>query len=210
MRGRPHTIQPLVQSINESTPGARIVFIATEHDDEVLGALSGFKTLVMQRANVGDYAKKINFGYHATKEPLLFTGACDIKFHPGWFEAAVAELSPSVHVVGTNDLGHGDTMTGQHSTHTLVTRFYADNFGTIDERGKILHEGYIHEHTDNELVETAQARGMYSWSYDAKVEHLHPAWGKAKWDTMYHQNNERMAQSSVLFEERRKLWTTGQ
>jgi hypothetical protein len=46
-------------------------------------------------------------------------------------------------------------MAGRHSTHSLVTRDYVERFGTIDEAGVVLHEGYPHEFVDDEFVQTA-------------------------------------------------------
>lgn len=155
----------------------------------------------------GDYARKINTGLRSSTEPLLFLGADDLLFHPGWLDAAKAKLAPGVGVVGTNDLGSPRVIAGDHATHSLVTRDYADRFGTIDEPGKILHEGYPHEFVDDELVETAKHRGAWAFAADAHVEHLHPSWGKAAPDRMYGQQRRRMAAGRPIYNERRRLWT---
>ncbi len=209
MLGREWTVEPMIESVKETTPGANVVFVCTYGDSEVLKTVRKSKAnaILVKPRKVGDYAHKINVGYQNTTEPLLFTGACDINFHPGWFELATELLQGDIGVVGTNDLGLDRSMNGQHSTHTLVTRKYADQYGTIDEPGKILHEGYVHEYCDDELVQTAELRGKWAWAQRSIVEHMHPAWGKGVWDDSYNRWTDRMEASEALFKERSKLWT---
>lgn len=152
----------------------------------------------------GDYASKINAGYRASTEPWLFTGADDLHFHAGWLVNAL-RCRPS-QVIGTNDLGNERVISGRHSTHTLVARTYADNYGTVDERNKVLHEGYPHEFVDDELVATAKWRGVWAFAADAVVEHLHPDYGKAPYDEMYRAQGERMAVGRKTFRKRQRLW----
>ncbi len=209
MLGREWTVGPMIASVQEATPGANLLFVCTYGDSSVLRSVRKAKAnfIILPPRKIGDYAHKINVGYKRTTEPLLFTGACDINFYPGWFESATELLMGDIGVVGTNDLGLDRSMNGQHSTHTLVTRKYADIYGTIDEPGKILHEGYVHEYCDDELVQTAKMRGKWAWSERAIVEHMHPAWGKGVWDESYDRWPARMEFSEDLFRERSKLWT---
>ena len=39
------------------------------------------------------------FDAHETDEPLIFQGADDLRFYPGWLEAAKAKLAPGIGVV---------------------------------------------------------------------------------------------------------------
>lgn len=209
MLGRAHTIAPLVESITTTTPGAVIVFICTTGDQAVIDTATATGATVLQMAPRvrGDYASKINHGYRSTTAPLLFTGACDLRFHPGWFAAAAAQLTDGIGVVGTNDLGNRRVTSGRHATHSLVTRAYADQFGTIDHPGAILHEGYVHELCDDELVGTARHRKAFAMALDSHVEHLHPDWGKADYDAMYRAQKSRLTESRALYAKRRRLWT---
>ncbi|OHV42191.1 hypothetical protein BBK14_11255 [Parafrankia soli] len=209
MLGRPHRVAPLLASIHQATPGAEVLFVLTPTDTAVLAAVraAGTRhiTVPYQR---GDYARKINAGYRESDRPLLFLGADDLHFHPGWHQAATAELRDwAVGVVGTNDLGSERVMKGEHATHSLVTRTYADEHGTIDQPGAILHEGYWHEWVDDELVGTAMHRGAWAFAADAHVEHLHPSYGKAPRDSQYLAQRRRMRHSRPLYETRRALWT---
>lgn len=208
MLGRAHRVEPLLGSIH-ATCAARVLFCCTEGDGDVIAAVdaAGAERLTFPPRRVGDYAAKINRGYRHTSESLVFLGACDLHFHPGWFEAATARLGDRVGVVGTNDLGSPRVMRGEHATHSLVTRDYADRFGTIDQPGEILHEGYVHELVDDELVGTAKHRRAWAFADDSHVEHLHPHWGKAATDDSYEGQRHRMEESRRLYRRRRRMWT---
>ena len=209
MLGRPHTIGPLVDSIRDTTPSAHIIFGCSPGDVEVIGHLMsyGLDHFLVPGPGRGDYARKINAGYRLTDEPLLFTAACDLRFHAGWFEAATRRLTAGIGVVGTNDLGSKRVMAGLHATHSLITRAYVDDFGTIDQRGQVMHEGYLHEFVDDELVQTAMSRNAWAFAGDSHVEHLHPAWGKADSDDLYEQTPYRMRMGRKLYRQREHLWT---
>lgn len=209
---RPHRVAPLLESIEAATPEPhRVLFVASPEDEVELRALeqAGADRLVTTwpGGTRGDYARKINAGYQATEEPLLFLAADDLHFHPGWLERACERLGdPAVGVVGTNDLGNPRVLAGKTATHSLVTRAYIDERGTVDEQGKVLHEGYPHEYVDTEFVETAKRRGAWAFAADSIVEHLHPHWGKAPTDELYDAHAERMAAGAQLYRRRRRLW----
>lgn len=210
MLGRPHRVEALLESLAAVTENYRVLFLLTPGDTDVIGAVenAGGDWVGVEHRPRGDYARKINAGYRATTEPLLFLAADDLRFHPFWLERASSLLAdPRVGVVGTNDLGNRRVMRGDHATHALVRRSYVDVHGTIDEPGKILHEGYAHEYVDDELVGTAKHRGAWAFAPDSVVEHLHPQWGKAPNDPMYDAQTERMRVSRHLFIRRRRLWT---
>lgn len=209
MLGRVHRIHPLLESIHAATPRARVIFGCTPSDRAVIETLNraGQENFSVPRRDAGDYARKINTGYRATIEPLIFLGADDLHFHPGWLDKALDKLEPGIGVVGTNDLGSPRVTSGEHSTHSLVTRAYADRYGTLDQPGEILFEGYVHEYVDDELVGTAKSRAAYAFAMDSHVEHLHPNYGKAPYDPLYGRQGMRMRKSRRLFNQRRVLWT---
>jgi hypothetical protein len=208
MLGRPHRVAPLLASIDATTAGCRVLFCLTKGDTAVLREVDRHhreRMLFEPRAR-GDYAVKINTGARATDQPLIFTGADDLTFLDGWYEAATAELAPGIGVVGTNDLGSPRVMAGDHSTHSLVTREYMTRYGTIDEPGKIYHEGYLHEWVDDELIETAKYRGAFRMALGSHAEHLHWNWGKGPLDALYSQQQRRIRLGRPVFEQRRRLW----
>lgn len=202
MLGRAQRVRPLVESIRTTTPTARVLFLTTPTDSEVRTTIDA---LGCERVDVdyapGDYSRKIHVGYQHTTERLLFTGAVDLLFHPGWFDACVRRLNPGIGVVGTNDLTNKRTIRGRHSTHSLVTRDYAD-LGTIDGQPGPLFQGYHHSFCDDELVATARKRGAWIHATDAKVEHLHPMARKVPDDEIYELGRSHFEEDRQLFKER--------
>lgn len=209
---RPERVRGLLDSVAASiveTP-VRCLFIASAHDDAELRALgehAAEHVVVPWPWGPGDYARKINHGYAVTDEPWMFLAADDLRFRPGWADATLAVARKSgARVIGTNDLGNPQVIAGRHSTHTLVARSYVDKLGTIDEPGKVLHEGYSHNFVDDELVGTAKSRGEWRFAKRAVVEHLHPSWGKGAVDPTYQLGRAGFDEDHALFMERRALW----
>ena len=207
---RPHRASIVVDSLRASSPETRVVFIASPEDHAQHDAVTatGADLLVLDEPpGRGDYARKINAGIKQTSEPLLFMGADDLLFHNGWLPAALAQLAEGVGVVGTNDLHNRRVMRGDHATHLLFTRAYVETFGTIDEPGKLLHEGYPHEWCDDECVQTARARNAWAFAADSHVEHLHPNYGGRPADDLDAPHARRMRDGQRIFMRRRRLWT---
>lgn len=201
---RPQNVEPLVRSIHETTPDPwRAVFICdpTDFPQQHAAYDAGCDVMLIP----GNYAQKINAGVRVSDEPLIFLGADDLRFHPSWLEAATAKLTDGIGVVGTNDLGNPRVIAGHHATHSLVTREYAER-GTIDEPGKLLHEGYPHEFVDDEFIATARKRNAFAMAPDSIVEHLHPHWGKGPTDALYEAHRQRMRAGARIFRRRRLLW----
>lgn len=203
---RPHRVRPVLEAFHETTPGCRVLFIPDPGDSAERYVIAEHEAEELPVE--GNYAQKVNAAVRATDEPLIFLGADDIQPHSGWLEAAKAKLTDGIGVVGTNDLCNPRTATGELSTHSLVTRWYAD-LGTIDEGDKLLHEGYLHEYVDDELLGTARHRRAYAHAPDSVVEHFHPYCGKAPMDDLYAGQGARMRQSRSLYDQRRPLWEDG-
>lgn len=154
-----------------------------------------------------DWARKINYGYEETDEEFLLLGATDLRFHPDWDVAALSVAAQSgAGVIGTNDMGNSTVMRGLHSTHPLVRRAYIDEHGTIDEPGKVLHEGYAHQWVDTELVETAKVRGGWAFAAHSRVEHLHPFWRKGRMDSTYKKALSTADEDHRYYAQRQRLW----
>lgn len=208
MLGRPHRVEPLLESITKATPEPhRVMFVCTPKDSAIEAVeAAGHIPLLVERERCGDYARKIQAGIEATAEPLIFTGADDLDFHPGWLPAAASKITDRIGVVGTNDLCNRRVIRGEHATHFLVARWYVEQ-GTIDQPGLLFHHGYAHEFVDDELVGTAKHRKAWASAADSIVEHLHPMVGKAPMDVLYAQQATRIKGSRPLFERRKRLWT---
>lgn len=226
---RPQNADPLVASLRETTD-ALIVFLISRKDGREARAVrmaqaryAGVEAeIVGWRQGHGDYAKKINHGIRITDEPWIFQAGDDIRFHPGWIDAALAAardptlrpqprqgvLAPA-RVIGTNDLCNPRVMSGRHSVHNLVHRSYVEEHGTIDEPGKLLHEGYRHNFCDDELIATARRRGEFVFARKAVVEHLHPLHTKGEMDRTYRLGQAGFDVDRRLHAMRRRLWAGG-
>jgi glycosyltransferase involved in cell wall biosynthesis len=205
---RPQNVAPLIASVEAATSEAhRLVFVVNDDDEAELEALTaaGADHVVVGPAR-RSYACKINDGFNATTEPVVFSAADDVRFHAGWFKAAAGLLGDGVEVVGTNDSCNMRTVLGFHSTHTLFTRGYIERCGTIDEPGKVLCEKYKHDYCDDEFIETAKARGVYAHAFDSIVEHLHPMVNKAADDDTYRLGRRWSPNGHSVYKTRRHLW----
>lgn len=197
---RPHNVVQLLDSIEQATPGARTLFICDHGDVAEIEAVSADGRAHLDICT-GGYAAKINRGIAITAEPLVFLGADDLRFHPGWLEAATRLLDPA-EVVGVNDLLPRRRV---HTTHFLVSRGYAAR-GTIDGHPGVLSEAYEHNFVDDELIATAKRRGIYAYAEDAHVEHLHPMGGQVRIDETYRRGFDAMRRDRRVFQSRRALW----
>lgn len=205
---RPHRVAPLTESIRTGTRTPhRIVFCVSPHDQPTRAEVekAGAEWMIVDGPHPGDYARKINEAYKATDEPLLFLAADDLAFHRNWDVNAMRCLKPGVGVVGTNDLGNPRVQSGEHATHSLVTREYADQ-GLIDGPG-LLFEGYHHNFCDDELIGTAKTRSAWAFAPDSIVEHLHPFWDKGEHDGVYARGLSKFHQDQRKFARRQLLWT---
>lgn len=201
--GRPQNVGPLLDSIQAATPGARTLFICDWGDAEEIAAVEFDPRSDLDIAS-GNYAAKINRGIRLTIEPLIFLGADDLHFHPGWFEATKAKLGEA-DVIGTQDLCNQRTIRGEHATHFLVTREYATR-GQFDGSPGLLCEDYAHNAVDDELLGTATKRNAYAFADDAIVEHHHPYNGTAPSDATYEKGSASIRADRKLFRQRRLLW----
>lgn len=206
---RPHRVAPLLDSIERATPEAHVLFLCdpddTAEQEAIVAARRGRRLRIEMQAPGGNYAHKINEGVRLSTEPLIFMGADDLEYHPGWFAAACGLLDRAS-VIGTNDLCSPRVRRGDHATHSMLTREYAGR-GTIDNPEWVLHEHYPHEYVDDEFVGTARYRGEFAFCAAAVVEHLHPDVGKAPTDELYDARPVRMRKGLRIYRRRRKLWT---
>lgn len=202
---RPQNVSKLVASFRATTSSkdAVLYFVAQASDAAEVEAIrrAGFEPILVDDAN-RSWAKKINRGFEQTTEPWLLLGADDLRFRSGWVDVVRKLLRVHRGVIGTNDLGNGSTIRGTSSTHPLVRRKYAEICGTIDQRNKIVHEGYDHNFPDTELSLTAKQRGVYIHCVRCIIEHMHPAWGKSSSDATYRRGQSSFRQDGALFSAR--------
>jgi hypothetical protein len=66
----------------------------------------------------------------------------------------------------------------------------------------VAHVGYRHWFVDDEIVSAAKQRGVWAMAINSVVEHLHPAWGKAKNDEVYTLGQSFAEQDKATFKAR--------
>jgi hypothetical protein len=198
---RPQNAAPFMATLRATTGIATVYAVANPDDAETIKAWDEAGATVLYADGVS-FAAKVNAGYQQTTEPWLFITGDDVRFHPGWLDHAQAAAGDH-DVVGTNDLGNPRVIRGEHATHMLVRRRYADETGASwDGPGSVCHEGYRHWFVDDELVTAARLRGTFAFAPGSIVEHLHPLWGKAESDEVYDLGQESQKTDRDLFQKR--------
>lgn len=209
--GRADRIAAVVANVHEATTVPhRVVLIVEEDDGDSIAAAAALDAQLLVNTRTRNYAGACNTAYHQLDGDHLFAGADDLRFHPGWAEAALKRMqsNPWTLVAGTNDLINPYVAQGLHATHYLVDRRYLDEEGgTVDGGpGSFFHEGYDHNFTDTELVGTAKARARFLPCLESVVEHLHHGAGKSQHDATYALADAHFGDDSALYDERRPLW----
>lgn len=201
---RPGNVAPLLDSIERSTPEQhRVLFVCDPGDTAEQDAIAREGGWMVSPG--GSYAAKVHAGVEATDEALIFVGADDLRFHPGWFPAARARMVDGVHVVGVNDRVRRRHRP-LHATHFLMTREYAE-LPAIDGRPGPLCELYHHSFVDDELIATATHRRMYAYAPEAVVEHRHWMNLTAPDDDIYRLGRQHFQSDRAIFRARQHLWT---
>jgi len=219
--GRPQHAEPFMASLRASTGLARAYALCSPDDGETIQAWHkvGAEVILGDAEWVGEdegqpvartFAEKVNLGCRQTSEPWLLLVGSDVRFHPGWLDHAQAVAGDRFHVIGTNDLGNPRVTSGEHATHLLIRRSYVDEVGASwDGPGVVAHEGYRHNFVDDELVAAAKQRGVWAMALGAKVEHMHPFWGKAEDDEVYKLGQSYFEEDRALFVERLSKFAEG-
>lgn len=203
---RPQNAQPFMDSIAGSYDAddwdLQVTSIANTDDVETGTAwYEAGAHLVYTDKQPGSFAQKVNVGYESTQREWLFLVGDDVRFHQGWLEAALQHGEHAV--IGTNDLGNGSVIAGQHATHMFIRRDFVDECGSSwDGPGVVAHEGYRHCYVDDEIVYRAKQCGEWIAALDSVVEHLHPAWGKAPGDDTYNLGGSFMGADGETFRAR--------
>jgi hypothetical protein len=208
--GRPFRTAAFVEGCARGATGPQTVYLVCTADrpaDIASAEATGAEVIVLDGPREpGDWARKINTAYRATTEPILVLLGDDVTPRPGWHNEVANAYTQGFGVIGTQDLGNRRVLAGIHSTHPAVARWYADQHGTVDGPGAIVSEVYDHNFPDQELVETAKARGAWTFCNTAVLEHNHPHWGKSATDDIYALGRARFHDDARTYDLRRHLW----
>jgi hypothetical protein len=197
---RPHRIAPVVASIQESTEDYEIIVVAT---GECADAARDLPVILLEDDG-GTWPVRINRGYLATTAPSFVTGADDLDFRPGWFEAVqqtMSTLPDGGGVIALNDLYNSN------GVHFVIQREYIESFGGYkDAPGIVVFPGFKHQYSDDAIRLTAQNRGRFAYCNEAIVEHLHPGAGKSEMDATYALGESTGAYDQIVFRDNSELW----
>lgn len=212
---RPERVMPLIESY-EAAAGvhSQLLFVVSPGDVveyDAIQAAGATRLWAPWDPGPGDYARKINLATHWSRtvwptSRFVFAGADDLAFHTCWDVCALEVAKETgAGMVGTNDLGNGLVMRGEHSTHSLFRRSYVEEKGASwDGPGTVYSEKYDHQQVDVEAVAVAKSRGLWAFSPGSIVEHLHAFWGKAPKDSTYEKALAHGSEDARLFQQRRR------
>lgn len=203
---RPQNAEPFMRSLRAST-GLCNVYAIVDNGDLVTRAAwerQGARIVALEPSLPGTFAVKVNAGFEATTEPLVFITGDDVEFRAGWLDHAQYVMATrQAAVVGTNDQTNPRVIAGDHATHMLIDRAYVDEVGASwDGPGKVCHEGYGHWFVDDEIVTAAKQRGQFAAALGSIVQHNHPMAGRAEMDETYRKGMATVDADKRLFAQR--------
>jgi glycosyltransferase involved in cell wall biosynthesis len=205
---RPENVAPLVDSFEDANDGSAALYLVCDADDaDQIAAVKAANANLLISDRGSTYAQKVNSGFEQTTEPWVFLCGDDVRFHPGWIQAA-RDLSDRFDVIGTNDSPTGEgnprVAAGVHADHFFVRRSYVDTYGGNLGPG-VMSEKYRHFFCDVETVELAKARKVFTPCLASLVEHMHPDLGKAEVDDVYRAGWGQREHDAAEWEKRRPL-----
>ena len=197
---RANKIAPLVENIAETTQDYETIVVAT---GECADAARDLPVTLVEDAG-GTWPQRICAGYAVSQSNYLMTGADDIWFLPGWFEAALLTMNSLPNgsgVIGINDCYN------PIGNHFLMSKDYIETFGgAMNEPGVPVCTAYQHQYADDDLRATAKFHGRWAMSMDSKIEHRHVGAGKADMDETYRIGEATAGQGYAIVHSRAHLW----
>ena len=213
---RPANAAPFMRSLRASTGLVDVIAVAQSDDGETIAAWEA-EGVRVQLSEHKSFAHKVNVAFEVVEtfvETLwVFLVGDDVHFHARWLDHLQWVASQAdAKVIGSNDLGNPAVIAGDHATHMMISSQYIRDVGASwDGPGKITHDGYRHNFVDNEIVEAAKQRGVWSMALGSLVEHLHPAWDdKRPMDETYRLGQISFERDHKLFEARYREHVMGE
>lgn len=189
-----------VKTLRQATGDVELV-VVVDNDPDTFDALLDtklFDTLIYNDRRQWAIASW-NIGAKAATGDYLFTGADDLSFQAGWLDEALRALDQKLNGYGVVAINDGHNSKEGPSTHILIERQFArDHLG-----GVLWCPHYKHYFVDNELKERTQALDRFHYCKTARVEHLHPAAGKAESDPVYKEAHRFWGKDEATFERRK-------
>lgn len=207
---RPAHVAPLVDSYLTSGAEGALYFVADADDLAELDAIQphlGHRVRAIVDGAPVTFPRKANLGYRTTTEPWLAFVGDDVRFEPGWAQAALRAAGHRFHLVATNDAMNPQDAERGHAVHPVIRRRWIDEHGASwDGPGTVAHEGYRHAFVDNEWSARAVAAGAFVFAPDAIVHHHHHLNGKAPLDRTYRRTRSSIPTDHQLWLTRSRRW----
>jgi hypothetical protein len=184
---RPKSAEPFMDSLAKSGAGDHHVYVvADRHDTRTIAAWKRTAATVLIADRGPTFPNKCQQAYEQTDEPWILLTGDDVRFHPGWWQAARDAAVDGVSLISTNDLGNPYVASGELAIHPIIRRSWVDDHGASwDGPGSIVHQGYAHGWSDWEWSTKAHAEGAFVYAPDCVIEHMHPVWKRAEFDETY-------------------------
>jgi hypothetical protein len=199
---RPQNAEPFMRSLRASSGDKVTAYaVANNADSKTIVAWTKAGAKIIG-TNQHTFAEKVNEAHRITTEPWELLVGDDVRFHPGWLEAAQSVGVAGASVVGTNDLGNPRVLAGEHTCHPLIRRSYIDEVGASWDGPGIVAHPYHHWFVDDEIVTAAKQRGVWGFAKDSVIEHMHPLWKKGAMDKTYELGASKAEADKALFKER--------
>lgn len=198
---RPQGLERVINNIRDTTPEMHAVYVVVDKGDPPSQQVCKRYGVQYWTDEAGYFAPRIQFLFEHTTEPWFFTGSDDIVFSQGWLRKCFAHVEPHIKVVCPND-GHNPK-----GTNFLVSREYVmECGGNADPPGHVYNPGYLHNFSDDEMVNIGIHRGVYTRAWDVVVESTHPTWGNAPMDNTYGRMYGADPSDRQLYYSRWHLW----
>lgn len=211
---RPDAVRSVAKNIEETTHGEAwtLVFGVEGDDVESLEAAHSTGHSVSINRNERSYSGAIQSIYEDFGEghDFLFTANDDFHFLPDWNRAPVEmlESNPGIHVVGVDDGHPSKRFTG---IQMIRLDYIRTQSGVVDIPNRVFYP-YRHNYADNEMTETAQNRGVWSYIDAPCVEHRHHSFYGVfdqlmQYDWTYAKSIETVDEDQRTYVSRRHLWS---
>ncbi|MBA3678786.1 hypothetical protein H0W80_01135 [Candidatus Saccharibacteria bacterium] len=206
--GRAGKLQQVADNIKEATNSEYKLYWGVEaHDRESILAAkdTGAEAIV----NTGNpcYSDALQEIYENSDEDIFFWANDDFLFLKDWDVAPLKKLeeNPQVMVLGVHD---GNPNTKYHSISIIRRKYIEEQSGVVDMPNRVLYP-YLHNYVDDELANTAKARGVWDFCETPCIHHQHHSFtwlGDFKHDATYAKNDATFTEDSRTYNERIHLW----
>lgn len=198
---RAPALERVINNIRDCTPEEHEIYALVDQADPASQAVCEKYGVRYWTDNAGYFVPRIQFLFEHTEEPWFFTGSDDIVYHAGWLSGLFSVMQPWHKICCPND-GHNPK-----GTNFLVNREYVmAHGGNFATPGYVYHPDYLHNFSDDELVNTGIYRGVYTRAWDVVVESTHPTWGNAPMDDTYMRMYTANDRDRELYYSRYHLW----